>query len=219
MSDLNRILNQLLSSGAASGFAGGLAGSMAGSLLSGKSGRKLGKKAIKYGGLAAVGALAYAAYKNYSDTSGKPGTPALSGAGQPALAPPPPGTAFLPAEADAPARNALGLTLVRAMIAAGRADGRLDSDESQAIFTRIQSLDLSPEEKNLLIAEMERPVDMDEIVRSAATPEVATEIYTASLLAIDVDDPAENAYLAMLAARLRLPADLVAEIHRQAESE
>jgi uncharacterized membrane protein YebE (DUF533 family) len=39
---------------------------------------------------------------------------------------------------------------------------------------------------------MGRPVDMDEIVNSATSPEVAAEIYLASLLAIDVDTTAEK---------------------------
>ena len=40
--------------------------------------------------------------------------------------------------------------------------------------------------------------------RATRTPEEAAEIYTVSLLAIDVDNPAERGYLAMLAARLNL---------------
>ena len=58
---------------------------------------------------------------------------------------------------------------------------------------------------------------MDAIVNSADSPEVAAEIYLASRLAIDVDTAAEKSYLAMLAARLNLPSELVAELHRQVE--
>ena len=47
---------------------------------------------------------------------------------------------------------------------------------------------------------------------------MATEVYAASLLAIDPDHPAEKAYLQMLAARLGLAEDLVQEIHRTAEA-
>ena len=64
---------------------------------------------------------------------------------------------------------------------------------------------------------MGRPVDMDALVNSADSPEVAAEIYLASRLAIDVDTAAEKSYLAMLAARLNLPSELVAELHRQVE--
>ena len=66
MADMNKLLGQLLGSGAAGGFAGGLAGGLTSSLLTSKSGRKIGTKALKMGGIAAVGALAYAAYQRYS---------------------------------------------------------------------------------------------------------------------------------------------------------
>ena len=95
------------------------------------------------------------------------------------------------------------------MIAAARADGRLDAQESQVIFRRIESLGMDPENQALLVAEMDRPVDMDAIVNSADSPEVAAEIYLASRLAINVDTAAEKSYLAMLAARLNLPPELV----------
>ncbi len=51
------------------------------------------------------------------------------------------------------------------------------------------------------------------------SPEVAAEIYTASLLAVQVDSPGERAYLAMLAARLRLPDELVTTIHDQVDQQ
>lgn len=218
MTDMNNILGKLLGSGAAGGFAGGLAGGLASNMLTTKSGRKLGKKTLKMGGVAAVGALAYAAYQRYS--TGKNAAPdALPKTPQAELLPVPEGSAFMPAKNDLSGQEALGLTLVRAMIAASRADGRLDAQESQAIFQRIESLGLPPDDQNLLVAEMGQPVDMDAIVNSAKSPEVAAEIYVASLLAIDVDTAAEKSYLAMLAARLNLPQELVTELHRQVEAQ
>jgi uncharacterized membrane protein YebE (DUF533 family) len=101
------------------------------------------------------------------------------------------------------------------MIAVARADGRLDTEESQFIFQKIQSLGLEGESQALLVEEMGHPVDMDAIVNSATSPEIAAEIYTASLLAVDIDTAAEKGYLAMLAARLRLSSELVVEIERQ----
>lgn len=218
MADMNKVLGQLLSGGAASGFAGGLAGGLASSLLTGKKSRKLSKKVLKMGGMAAVGALAYGAYQRYN--AGKTAAPqaARHSTAEP-LVQPPQGSAFMPPPGDRSARQQLGLTLVRAMIAAARCDGLLDAQESQAIFQRIHSLDIAPEDRDLLVQEMGKPVDIDAIVASATTPEVAAEIYVASLLAIDVDTVAEKSYLDMLAARLQLPQDLVAELHAQVESE
>lgn len=220
MVDINRIIGQLLGSNLAGGVAGGLAGGLASSVLTSKSGRKLGKNALKMGGMAAVGALAYAAFQRYAAGSGA-SSGALNAPPAPAasLPPPPPGSRFMPAETDTAGRDALGLTLVRAMIAAARADGRLDAQESQAIFRRIGALGLDPDDQALLVKEMGRPVDMDAIVNSADSPEVAAEIYIASLLAVDVDTAAERAYLSMLAARLDLAPDLVTELHRQVEAQ
>ncbi|MDJ0815784.1 MAG: tellurite resistance TerB family protein [Desulfobacterales bacterium] len=218
MADMNKLLGQLLGSGAAGGFAGGLAGGLAGNLLSSKKGRKMGKSALKMGGVAAVGALAYAAYQRYN--SGNAGEQAVvPQRSEPELVPAPEGSAFMPAKNDTAGQETLGLTLVRAMIAAARSDGRLDAQESQAIFQRIESLGLDPESQSLLVAEMGRPVDMDAIVSSATSPEVAAEIYIASLIAIDVDTTAEQSYLAMLAARLNIPPDLAAELRRQVEAQ
>jgi len=214
MSNMNKLLGQLLGSGAAGGFAGGLAGGLASNLLTSKSGRKMGKKALKMGGITAIGALAYAGYQRYS--SGKAiGSENSQRTIQTALNPVPEGSAFMPAKTDTAAREALGLTLVRAMIAAARADGQLDAQESQAIFQRIQSLELDAEDQALLVSEMGQPVDMDAIVNSATSPEVASEIYIASMLAIDVDTVEEQSYLSMLAARLNIPPDLATELQRQ----
>ena len=218
MADMNKLLGQLLGSGAAGGFAGGLAGGLTGNLLTSKSGRKVGKKALKMGGIAAVGALAYAAYQRYSSADKSTGHSALSQAAETELVPAPEGSAFMPARNNLAGQEALGLTLVRAMIAAARADGKLDAKESRTIYQRIESLGLDPEDQALLVAEMGHPVDMDAIVNSATSPEVAAEIYVASLLAIDVDTADEKSYLAMLAARLKLPPELVTELDRQVAS-
>ena len=216
--NINKLLGQLLGSGAAGGFAGGLAGGLASSLLTSKKGRKLGKSAVKMGGIAAVGALAYTAYQRYN--SSKNSVVGATEQANPApLQAAPENSSFLPAQNDIAGQEELGLTLVRAMIAAARSDGRLDAKESQAIFQRIESLPLDPDARSLLIEEMGRPVDMDAIVNSAKSPEIAAEIYIASLMAIDVDTTAEQAYLSMLAARLKLPQDLVAELHRQVEEQ
>ena len=168
--------------------------------------------------LAAVGALAYGAYQRYSAGKGAADS-ALPQAAEAELPPAPEGSAFMPAKNDAAGQETLGLTLVRAMIAAARADGRLDAKESRTIFQRIESMGLDPEDQALLVAEMGHPVDMDAIVNSATSPEVAAEIYVASLLAIDVDTADEKSYLAMLAARLKLPPELVTELNRQVEAQ
>lgn len=214
MVDINKILGQLMGSGAAGGFAGGLAGGLASNLLTTKKGRKLGGKALKMGSIAAVGAMAYGAFQKYNNSRSAASVPVQQQAA-PTLSPAPEGSAFLPAENDTAALENLSMTLVRAMIAAARSDGRLDAKESQEIFQRMEALDLKADERDLLIQEMGKPVDMDAIVQSAVSPEIAAEIYLASVLAIDVDTVEEQSYLSMLAARMRLPQELVKELHMQ----
>ena len=80
-------------------------------------------------------------------------------------------------------------------------------------------MNLDPEEKALLVDEMGKPLDVDRIIQGATSPVVAAEIYTASLLAIQVDSPTERAYLAMLAARLRLRDELVTKMHEQVDEQ
>jgi len=218
MSDVSKILNQFLGSSATGGFAGGLAGGLTSSMLTSKKGRKLGKKALKMGGMAAVGAIAYGAFQKYNSAQSS-ATQTAHAPFQPELQPAPSGSSFMPAENDMAGRDQLELTLVRAMIAAARSDGTLDAKESQAIFQRIQTLELPQQGKDLLLEEMGRPVDMDAIVNAANTPEVAAEIYVASLLAIDVDTVEEQSYLGMLAARLKLPRELVTQLHEQVENQ
>ena len=46
------------------------------------------------------------------------------------------------------------------------------------------------------------------------SPELAVQVYAASLLAIEVDTAAERAYLRDLAARLGLDASAVAHVHQ-----
>lgn len=214
MIDINKILEKLLNSGAASGFGGGMAGGLASSMLFSKSGRKVGKKAFKLGGIAAIGALAYTAYKRYKNTSGAaPTMGSFSNIHN--ITPAPAGSAFMPDQNNHAANAELGLILVRAMIAAARADGRLDAQESQAIFQKIETLGLDRDNQDLLVQEMGHPVDVDVIVNSASCPEVAAEIYVASRLAITVDTAAEKAYLSMLASRLELPPALVTELEDQ----
>ena len=51
------------------------------------------------------------------------------------------------------------------------------------------------------------------IAEAAVSQELAAEVYAASLLAIEVDTPAEQQYLQQLAEGLGLPAEAVAHIH------
>lgn len=64
-----------------------------------------------------------------------------------------------------------------------------------------------------MLDELRRPLDLAALVADVPNPVVAAEVYVASLLAIDLDTPAEAAYLQQLAALLRLDAGTVTRLH------
>lgn len=190
---------------------GALAGGLAALVLGTKTGRKLGGEALKLGGMAAVGALAYKAYRDWQ--AGKQAAPATAQPSQPPvpMLPAPSGTPFNPSS-DA-GQQTLARHLLRAMIAAAKADGHVDAQEQARIFAEMDKLPLSADDKAFVMDELRAKLDVDAVAGAAATPEEAAEIYAASLLSIDVDNAAERGHLAMLAARLKLDDALVAHLH------
>ncbi|MCU0881352.1 MAG: tellurite resistance TerB family protein [Hyphomonadaceae bacterium] len=174
----------------------GAAGLLGGLLLSGVGG-KFGRKVATAGGIAALGALAFEAYKKHKGAD-------AAGDGQ----------VFLPN--DTASREAVGKSALRAMIAAMKADGQIEATERARLFDRLGQVSLSDEEKAFLFDELAKPLDMAAVVAGADSAEMAVEIYAASLVAIDPERPAEKAYLADLASRLSLDPGLVANIHAEA---
>ena len=188
------------------------AGALVAVLLGTGTGRKVTGSALKIGGLAAVAGLAYKAYRNYQKGN-QPGAASEPGAEQePVLLPPPSDTEFDPAQAPQ-GEAEFTLAIVRAMIAAAKADGHVDAQEQARIFAEMDKLPLSADDKAFVMDELRAKLDVDAVAGAAATPEEAAEIYAASLLSIDVDNAAERGYLAMLAARLKLDEGLVAHLH------
>jgi uncharacterized membrane protein YebE (DUF533 family) len=178
------------------------AGALAGLLLGSRSGRRL-------GGTAALAGLAYKAYTDWQRSRG--GADAPGGATANAA-----GTPFMPS--DARARNDLSLAVLRAMIAAAKSDGNIDTTEQQRIFAKLDEAGLDTEAKAFILDELRKPLDIDAVVRSATSPEVAAELYAASFVAIDPDDAGEKAYLEMLAARLKLEPGLKVQLEAEARS-
>jgi uncharacterized membrane protein YebE (DUF533 family) len=205
MFDIDRIVKALQSDERVRGKAmSGAAGLAAGMLLSGGKPGKLLGSAAKLGALAAVGGLAYTAWQNYQKN-------------QSGSRPMPPEDAFIPAPHDERTHEELGKSLVRAMIAAAKADGKVDGTEKEAIFQKLETMPLSAEEKAWVFDELQAPLDINAVTGRADTPEHAAEIYAASLVAITADTASERAYLNALATRLKLDPALVAEIHKAAE--
>ncbi|KQW29394.1 hypothetical protein ASE36_13220 [Rhizobium sp. Root274] len=187
------------------------AGALATVLLGTKTGRSIGGSALKLGGLAVIAGLGYQAYKNYQSGQAPEPKQAL-----PELLPPPSDSPFSTETAGISHDFAIGL--LRAMIAAAKADGHIDAQERGRIMEKIQLSGLGSEAEAFIEGELAKPTDMDALVASAVTEEQKVELYTASRLAIEPDTRTERGYLDMLAGRLGLADALVDHIEATVSS-
>ncbi len=171
---------------------GGL-GALAGAVLGGRGG------ALGGGALALLGSLAYSALNPKAETVD--GERAPLGLRQPQSA---------AEEAELEGNAAL---IIRAMVNAAKADGQIDTDEVRRIVGHLEENGAEPEALEYLKGEMDKPFDMEALVRDVRSPEVAVEVYAASLLAIEIDTDAERYYLQRLANALSLQPDTIERIH------
>ena len=104
--------------------------------------------------------------------------------------------------------------VLRAMIGAAQVDGHVDEAEMEKILGRMHDDEVTEEERRAAREEVQRPVDVAALGAQVSRPEVATEVYLAALMAVDIDSEAERDYFRRLAAALRLDADVVARLHR-----
>ncbi len=184
------------------------AGALAAVLLGTGPGRKVTGAALRLGGRAAIGGLADKAYQNYQNGQRPANEPASA---EPELLPPPAGTDFHPDSAPQ-GEHEFALVLIRAMIAAARADGRIDDEERRKIGERLSASGMNSDAEEFLRAELAAPLDIDALVACARTEAQKVELYTASRLAIEPNTRAERGYLDLLAGRLGLPDELVDHI-------
>ena len=206
----SQVRGRLDSMGGTGGFAGGAAvGGLLGMLLGGgRSGGLMG-----LGSAAAVGALAlhaYQAYQRGQSVQATPPMPASHVQNTPAES--------LPHATPAADGGSFELVLIRAMVGAAKADGVIDASEQQRLFGEVERLGLDAAAKAYVFDLLTKPVDLESIVSAVATQEQGAELYLASRLAINPDQPAERAYLDALASRLQLPAELRAHLDQQAAS-
>lgn len=215
---LDGLLGSLMGGGSGGGGLGGMLGTILGDAsqsIGGRSNLALGglgdlvgsifgdggrrKKGMGLGVMAMLGALAFKALKG-SRSAPEPAVPL--GLREP--------------ENDME-RNALennaGL-VIRAMISAAKADGRIDRQEVQRIVGRLQDEGLSEEAQEFILSEMNRPLDLEGLCASAyGQPELAAQMYAASLLAIEVDTPSEQNYMQQLSQGLGMTPGTVRRLH------
>lgn len=170
--------------------------------------------APKFNGVAAVAAITFSAYKRYADEQERMSSITDIPAHELRFERPR-ASAFIPDARDTDAFNQLGVKLARAMIAATHASGQMDLAEREVLLNEIKTLEVDAESKALLIDEINYPAAFSSIIESADSIEEAAEIYTTSLLTMELMDEAARNYLTMLAARLLLPVRLTWEIQQE----
>lgn len=177
----------------AGAVSGGLVSLLMGSKKSKKLGKKVGKNALKVGGAAALGALAY---KVYNDWQGKQNT-----------------------SPDHDQFNSNDLIhneiILKAMIAAAKADGHVDQAEMVRIEATLKEAGADSQLQQLLHSELNKPLDPIDIAQLARSPQQAAEIYLASLIVVDEQNFMEKAYLQELARQLKLSPEITHQLEVQ----
>ncbi|WP_460422043.1 tellurite resistance TerB family protein [Pseudomonas sp. ZL2] len=183
-----------------SGAGGGaLAAGAMGLLLGNKKARKYGGKALTYGGLAALGVIAYKAYGNWQAKQGA----AVQGEPQTLDRLP-------PAQVEQHSQ-----AILKALVAAAKSDGHVDERERALIEGEFVKLSSDQELQHWLHAELNKPLDPADVARAASTPEMAAEMYIASVMLVDEEHFMERAYLDELARQLKLDPALKSELENQ----
>ncbi len=197
-------LGGLLGSGGLGSLLGGagggaLAAGAMGLLLGNKKARKFGGKALTYGGLAALGVIAYKAYGNWQ--ASQAGAPQ----GEPQTI-----DRLPPAQVEQHSQ-----AILKALVAAAKADGHVDERERALIEGEFTKLDNDQELQHWLHAELNKPLDPADVARAASTPEMAAEMYIASVMLVDEENFMEKSYLDELARQLKLEPALKLELEKQ----
>jgi uncharacterized membrane protein YebE (DUF533 family) len=202
-------LDHLLKSsqgGSGSGKAGGLlnADFGKGALTGGALGLLLGRnkstrKLATYGGLAALGVMAYKAYGDYKQQQ------------EGAVRTEPQTVDRLPP----PQVEQHSQAILQALVAAAKADGHVDAREREVIEGEFARIYQDNTVQTWLRNELEKPLDPAEVARAGTTPEIASEMYLASLLVADEQNFMERAYLDELARQLKLDDALKSRLEQQ----
>ena len=207
LGDLGGLLGGLLGGGAGGAGAGGLGG-LLGGLLGGSGGgmpQQGRSSGTNYAALASLGMMAFQAYQAWQRNQ----------ASAPQQAPQTVDQLLAGPEIEAHSHAVL-----RALIAAAKADGRIDEQERQMISTEIGRHTDDPDLQQWLDDEVAKPLDPREVAQSAdGDPAVAAEMYLASVMLVDDQQDAERSYLDELAAALNIDPDLQVHLEQQAKGQ
>ena len=105
--------------------------------------------------------------------------------------------------------------ILTAMIDAAKSDGQVDSDEVSRIMGNLKNTGVGQEGINFIISKLQAPMETNKILAAVkGRPDLAVQVYSASLMAIEVDTQAEKNYLDKLAKSMGLSAEVVRNIEQ-----
>lgn len=203
-------LGSILGGGSAGGGGlGGLGGVLGSMLGGGNSGGGMPQSrsggGTNYAMLASLGMMAFQAYQNWQRQQN------ANASQQQSLA--------TVDQLDGPEAEAHSHAILQAMLAAAKADGRIDQREQAAIQAELQRHAGEPQLQAWIDAEMRKPLDAADVARAAqGDPAVAAEMYLVSVMLVDDQQDAERTYLDELAYNLNLDPQLQAHLEQQAKT-
>lgn len=213
--DILSNLTKMLGQGAASGGAapqGGGGGLFDPSSLSGLVGSLLGGK----GGSSAAGAqsggpdLGNMLGSLLGGAGGKGGMADILGSLMGGGEQPPPAP-----KASEPTLENRSINLLRALIYAVKADGKIDSAEEQAINEEVRKLNIGADAQAMVDKFLSEPLNPAAIAQNITSSDEALNIYALSCAITQMDNPAERQYLDSLANAMQIPMPVRQELVRR----
>ncbi|MBQ7666137.1 MAG: tellurite resistance TerB family protein [Synergistaceae bacterium] len=175
--------------------AGGI-GALLGALMGGS--RSTTMNSLGGGMMGLLGMMAYKALKNTMGGSSS------SGSSTQTYTPPTPQQQASDAE-----------IILLAMIDAAKADGQVDADEFNKIMNSLKSSGVGQDGVNYVLQKLQGPMETAKIVNAVkGRPDLAAQVYSASLMAIEVDTDAERNYLSKLASAMGLNSQVIQNIEQ-----
>jgi len=191
---------------------GAMAAGVLALLLGTKGGRKLSGSAVKIGSLAAIGGVGYKAYQNWAAEKNATEQQYREMAEDIGSDNARSGTLVNFDTLDDKDAENRSQILLKAMIAAAKADGHVNSKEVLAIEEQITKLGLGDDTAALIQEEIAKPLDVKEVAALASDQAMAAEIYLVSSVISDRENSMERDYLNSLAKEMGLPDALVSQL-------
>lgn len=187
--------------GGLGGLLGGLGGLLGGAPAGGTT-QTRSRGGMNYAALASLGMAAFQAYQAWQRQQATAPQQPIQTVDQ-----------LEGAEAEAHSHGVL-----RALIAAAKADGKIDEQEQQMISAEIGRHTDDPQLQQWLDAEVAKPLDAADFAEYANDPAIASEIYLASVMLVNDQQGAERNYLDDLAGQLQIDPQLQVHLEQQAKA-